>query len=88
MRAFALEVIRDLAKALLIGAAMAGLAASGIFYWLSATPSGQAVTATVELVQSITVEVQQTNGGLTDTLRRINESLELAVRFFEKELAQ
>ena len=88
MSAFLVEIARDLVKALLIGAAMAGLAASGIFYWLSATPSGQAVTATVELVQSITIEVQQVNGGLTDTLRRINESLELAVRFFEKELAQ
>ena len=88
MSAFLVEVARDLVKALVIGAAMAGLAASGMLWWLNETEAGQAVTATVELVQTISVEVQQANGGLAETLALLNENLRLARQYYEQEIAR
>ena len=88
MKAYAYEVARDLIKGVIIFIVMGLMSASGIWWWVGNTETGQAIIATIELVQTITIEIQQVNGGLTETIRLLNENLERGIEYYEGQLEQ
>ena len=44
------------------------------------------MTATVELVQDISIEFNQVDGGLAETIRLLNENLRRGLEYYEQEV--
>ena len=70
-------LVNDVLRPALHAAVGLVVIAAAAWVGLTATETGQAIVTTVELVQEVTVEVQQANGGLRETVELLNDILRL-----------
>ena len=77
-------VVDDLLRPAIHAVVGLAIAAGAVWLGLTATETGQAIVTTVELVQEISVDIRQVDGGFGETLDLLNENLRLARELLEQ----